>query len=109
MKKFNEFNNLDEMLQCESYHIQYHIINTDKDIDEMIECNNAGLFGCSHGEFMECWEEFLNTLSVWESKYDAPEEKIRFDISRKVYNTVIRDIRKCEKYHIEHFSYNDII
>jgi hypothetical protein len=118
LKNFNDFTNLNEMLSNESYqifesetllNIQYHIINTDKDIDEMIECNENGLFGCSHAEFIECWSDFLDTLEVWESKYNTKDEKNSFDISKQVYNRIKKQIEDCEKYHIDHFSINDII
>ena len=110
--------NLDDMLRSHEYNvyesetllnIQYHIINTDKDIDQMIECNEAGMFGCTHGEFIECWEEYLNTLEVWESKYNKPCEKKEYDITKQTYNKILKRIRDVEKYHIDHFTINDLI
>ena len=110
--------NLQDMLQSEAYqiyesetllNIQYHIINTDKDVDEMVLCQDNGLFGCTNRDFIECWEEYLNTLKVWDSKYNTRQEKKDYDITLKVYNTILRDIRKTEAYHIDHFTYNDII
>lgn len=118
LKYFNQITNLDELLQSEQYQIfesetlldiQYHIINTDKNIDEMLLCNEHGLFGCTHGEFIECWSDFLETLSVWESKYNTKEEVNNYDISLRSYNRIKKDIRKCEQYHIDHFTYNDVI
>ena len=68
-----------------------------------------GLFGCAHYEFIECWREFLDTLNVWESKYNKWEGKDNFDIDKRTYNRIVQDINKCEKYHIDHFTYNNII
>ena len=118
LKSFNQIKNLDDLLSCEEYqmfesstvlNIQYHILNTDKNIDEMLLCQENGLFGCSHREFIECWNDFLEMLSVWESKINTPKEKKNFDISKKVYNTIKSQILKCERYHIDAFTYNDII
>ena len=61
MKTKFKFNSLDDMLKSDEYNmyesdtllnIQYHIINTDKNIDNMIEANNEGNFGCTHQEFI---------------------------------------------------------
>ena len=118
LKVFDSIKCLQDLLQSEEYqsfesctllNIQYHIINTDKNIDEMLLCNEHGLFGCTHGEFIECWRDFLETLKVWESKYDSPKEKENYDISKRSYNKILKDIRECEDYHIDHFTYNDVI
>ena len=113
-----KFKNLSEMLSSESYNTyetetllnpQYHMINTDKDVDQMIECNEAGMFGCTHGEFMECWMDYLESLNVWESKYNTAKEKPDYDITKSVYNKIYREILVCEQRHIENFTYNNII
>ncbi len=110
--------NLSTLLSSEQYqifesetllNIQYHIINTDKDIDAMIECNDMGLFGCTHGEFIECWRDFLNTLNVFDPIFEDIEDMEKFDITQEVYNSIEEEINKCEEYHIDHFTYNDII
>ncbi|MBP7509392.1 MAG: hypothetical protein KA807_16390 [Prolixibacteraceae bacterium] len=120
MKTKLSFNNLDEMLKSPEYeiwesetllNIQYQIINGDPDlsIDEIIECNDNGLFGHSHREFIECWSEYLDNLKVWESKYDLPQDKPKFDIMRLTYNKIKKEIDNCYKYHTDHFTINDII
>ena len=120
MKTKLNFTNLDELLQSNQYqiwesetllNIQYQIINGDPDlsINEIIECNNNGLFGHSHREFIETWTKFLESLKIWESKYNYPSEKNHCDITKKVYNKIKNDIDKCYQYHSDHFSLNDII
>jgi hypothetical protein len=120
MKTKLNFTCLDEMLNSDSYqiyesetllNIQDQIINGDPDlsIDEIIECNESGLFGHSHREFIECWTEYLDGLKVWESKYDIPQDKPRFDIMRLTYNKIKKEIEACYKYHADHFTLNDII
>lgn len=66
--------------------IQYHIINTNKDIDSMIEANNEGNFGCTHSEFIECWKSFLNDY--------------KYQISMVRRAIIEHEINECEAYHI---------
>jgi hypothetical protein len=119
LKEFNQFTDLDGMIQSDEYQIfesetlldpQYHIINnTDKDIDEMTEYNEGGMFGCSHGEFIECFKEFLDSLAVWESKYNTKSEKEEYDISLQVYNRISKEIERCEEWHIKHNTIDEIL
>ena len=111
---------LNDLLQSESYQIyesetllnlQYQIINGDPDlaIDQIIECNNHGLFGHSHREFIETWSDYLETLKIWESKYNTKSEKNDFDITLKTYKKIRKEIETCYNYHLNHFTLNDII
>lgn len=98
------FTSLSNMLSSEKYqifesetllNIQYHIINTNKNIDKMIEANEAGCFGCTHSEFIECWRDFVVTY--------------KNDISQ-VYRSILEsEINECEAYHIKAGTINDEI
>ena len=65
---------LQNILDSEEYQVfesetllnpQYHIINdTQIDVDLMLECNESGFFGVSHGDFIDCWIEYLETLDL---------------------------------------------
>jgi len=120
MKTKLNFTNLSEMLQSDNYqiyesetllNIQDQIINGDPvlSIDDIIECNDNGLFGHTHNEFIDCWIEFIDSLNVWENKYNRYEDKSKFDITKKVYNRIKKDINNCYKYHLNHSTLNDVI
>lgn len=109
---------LDNLLNSEEYqiyesetllNIQYHIINTDKDIDEMQEYNENGDFGCSHSEFIDCWKEYLNTLTVFDPEYDEVEDMDRYHITIETYNNIMTEIDSCEEYHISHNTIDQVI
>ena len=99
--------NKDQLIQSENYklhesetllNIQYHIINPnhyDIDIDNMVICNESGLFGVTHGNFIECWFDYL--------------EVNRHNIPDYFYDKIFNEIKKVEEYHLDHFTYNNII
>lgn len=113
-----KINNLKEMINSKEYQvyesetlldIQYHIINTDKDINEMITANHNGNYGCSHQEFIDTWKEFLNTLLVYNPEYNEPEEINDYDITQYTYDTILNEINEREQYHINAGTINQII
>lgn len=92
------------MLNSEAYqvfesetllNIQYHIINTDKDIDAMLEANNSGSFGCTHQEFIDCWRDFLSC-----------NDHLISIVRRGIIEA---EIDECELYHIKAGTLNDEI
>lgn len=102
MKTKLKFYSLSNMLASNEYqtyesetllNIQYHIINTRKDVDEMIAHNEIGMFGCSHGEFIECWRDFIK------------DHKLSM-VSRGILEY---EIDRCEKFHEEAGTLNLII
>ena len=98
-----EIKTLQDMLDDENYQVyesetllnpQHHMINnTDVDVDNMLECNESGCFGVSHGDFIECWRDYLNTLSLDDKAFDSIEAEI---------NT-------CEQWHTNNKSIDTII
>jgi len=89
------------------YNTQYHIINNpDKDIDKMIEANENGLFGLTHGEIINSWRDFLDNLSVFDPDYDDEEDFIsgKYDLHQEVYNKIIVEIEECENWHYKNDS-----
>ena len=74
---------------------QYHMINnTDIDVDNMIECNELGLFGVSHSDFIESWRDYLNNVS------DYPDE---------IKELIEKEIDDCQEWHIKNGSIDEII
>jgi translation elongation factor EF-Ts len=109
---------LNDLLQSNGYqiyesdtllNIQYHIINTDKDIDAMIDANTNGDFGCTHSEFIDTWREYLNTLTVYDPAYNEVDEMNDYDIDQQTYNSIAAEIDKCEAYHIEQNTIDQFI
>jgi hypothetical protein len=94
---------LQELLNSEQYQIfetetllnpQYHMINnTYIDVDLMLEANKDGCFGVSHGDFIDCWIDFLETI----------------DISDQDYTNIMKEIITCQEYHTEQKTIDLII
>lgn len=102
MRNKLKFYSLHDMLESDEYrtyesetllNIQYHIINTRKDVDEMIAHNTVGMFGCSHGEFIDCWRDFIKDHRI----------------SMVCRGILEHEIDSCEKFHEEKGTLNQII
>jgi len=96
---------LDDLIGCEEYSsyssetvysIQDHCINGshyETDVDTMVEHNEDGMFGVTHGDVIQNWRDFINGLNL----------------SDKVLTTINQEINDCEEYHIKNNTYDEII
>jgi len=94
---------LQELIDSEQYQVfesetllnpQYHMINnTGIDVDAMIESNEFGEFGVSHGDFIDCWIDFMETL----------------DLEESVYTSIMKEIIKVQEWHTENKSIDTLI
>jgi hypothetical protein len=95
MANQHEIKTLQELLDSDLYQIfesetllnpQYHMINdTWIDVDIMLAANESGDFGVSHGDFIDCWIEFMETL----------------DLCDKTYSNIMKEIIAVQEYHTE--------
>ena len=86
---------LQELLDSQEYQVyesetllnpQYHMINnTDVDVDVMFEANKNGDFGVSHGDFIDCWIDYLDTI----------------ELDEKTHNSIMKEIMVVQAYHTE--------
>ena len=96
-------NTLQEMLDSEAYQVfqaetllnpQYHIINdTWVDVDQMLAANENGDFGVSHGDFIDCWIDFMETQGLGDD----------------VYTSIIKEIMSVQQWHTENASIDTVI
>lgn len=111
---------LDDLLQSEDYQVyesetllsvQDNIINNtyDIDINEMIACNEQGLFGVSHSNFIECWSNYLDSLRVFDPKYDDIEDIENYDITKEDYENIKKEIEDCYNWHEKNNSLEEIL
>ena len=94
---------LQEILDSEQYQVhqsetllnpQYHMINnTGIDVDIMIEHNEYGMFGVSHGDFIDCWIDYLDIL----------------DLDEKIHNSIMKEIIAVQTYHTEQSTIDDLV
>ena len=122
-----KISNLNDMLDCKEleayqsdtlFNIQHHILNTDVDVDNMIEANEMGNFGLTHQNFIDSWREFLDTLKI----FDDMEERFfynpyqiedyidgEYDLHDSVLQSLLKEIDECEQYHIGQNTLNQEI
>ena len=73
---------------------QYHMINdTYIDVELMIEHNEDGMFGVSHGDFIDCWIDYMETLSL----------------DDKTYTAIMKEIMKTQQFHTDQGTIDTII
>ncbi len=115
-----KISNLNEMLNSEEFqayqsdtlfNIQHHILNTDVDVDNMIEANEMGLFGLTHQHFIDSWREYLDTLRIFDPEFDDLEGYLdgEYDLHDSVLQSILKEIDKCEQYHIAQNTINQEI
>ena len=103
MKTKERFNCLTDMLHTEAYLMyegetllnpQYHMTNnTGVNVDKMLEANEAGTFGVSHRDFIDCWRDYLKNIELSDS------------LRKKITN----EINEVEEYHEAQKTIDDII
>ncbi len=94
---------LQELLDSEDYQVfesetllnpQHHMINdTYIDVDIMLEANENGDYGVSHGDFIDCWIDYMETL----------------DLDDKIYASIMKEIAKVQEWHTENKSIDTLI
>lgn len=115
-----KISNLNEMLDSQElqayqsdtlFNIQHHILNTDVDVDNMIEANEMGNFGLTHQNFINSWREFLDTLKIFDPEFDELEDYLdkKYDLHDSVLQLILKEIDKCEQYHIAQNTINEEI
>ncbi len=115
-----KISNLNELLDSKEleahqsdtlFNIQYHILNTDVDVDNMIKANKIGNYGLTHQNFIDSWREFLDTLRIFDPQFDELEGYLdgEYDLHNSVFQSILKEIDKCEQYHIAEDTINDEI
>ena len=94
---------LSEMIESEEYNTyqgetllnpQYHMINdTYIDVDVLLAANEAGDYGVSHGDFIDCWIDYMETL----------------DLDDDTYTSIMKEIMKTQEYHTEQGTIDNLI
>lgn len=101
--KTSSITNLQDMIESKEYHAhqsdtllnpQYHMINdTYIDVDLILKCQEDSMFGVSHGDFIDCWINYLDII----------------DLDDETRNSIIVEIVAVQTYHTEQKTIDNII
>jgi hypothetical protein len=107
----SDFNSLSEMYGSREYaaYISEKLgnalfINDPERAERIAEYAEDGINGSTHRETIGDWQEFLDSLKIFDPDYEEIEDIAKYDLTKETYNSIQEEIIACEQWHVENGS-----